>query len=458
MRGKNAGGGHAILVEKNILLLLVILLPPVLSYASACFLGRELFFSRYTLYTWPALYTVVGGCVAWLSRRWLRGGAVLLLLGLYAYQIPLLMPTTLRADWLGAGKYIQSHAASEDVVIATGEFLSGEIFDANMRLSGKPLGIPVLGAVTTQAAVDATLWYLAHGNADKPPKEGRAVWLLLQRGGCTVPCEDLNNALTVLGLDYTCFPLVAGDTIIVHRITLNGAPAKTPEKGESKEPVAVPEPFSDIRVDWSSFLDQAFPAPDKGPARSVRETYGRILQRAVIHSYHDPMDLMVWSTYLLAGRQRELALAAGDVCLNMSPKYSPGHLVRGLALADMGRTGEARAEIGKTFDDNPFLRRVFAPFTSVLLDGGDGEALRTEVQKLEDLGQMYFIPALWTLYRDRFEPQSESLPVGIYAPRDEFYRAWMTYFGKNPRQIAQLNTRATAHLELVSALMRPQGD
>jgi hypothetical protein len=455
--GKDRGGGYGTAAEKNILLLLVILLPPMLAYASACYLGRVLFFSRYTLYTWPALYTAVGGCVAWLPRRGLRAGAALLLLGLYAYQIPLLMPTTRRADWLGAGEYVRTHATTEDVVIATGEFLPGDIFDANMRWGGKPLGIPVLGAATTQAAVDAALWHLANGNADKPPEAGRAVWLLLQRGGCTVPSPELNRALGDLGLDCTCFPLVAGDTIIVHRISLNGLAAKPPATQDTAIPVAVPEPYSESNVDWASFLDRAFPNPEKAPAQEIRERYGEVLRRAAARMYFDPMDVMVWSLNLLASRQRELALATADVCLEMSPNYSLGLFVRGLALEDLGCRDEARMEIGKAFEGNPFLRRTLSPFTTAYLDGGSGEALRSEVQKLEDMGQMYFTPALWTLYRNRFEPQAKALPVGVYAPRNAHYQAWMTYFGKTSRQIMPLNPRATANLNLVSALMRPPG-
>jgi tetratricopeptide (TPR) repeat protein len=220
--------------------------------------------------------------------------------------------------------------------------------------------------------------------------------------------------------------------------------------------VVVPEPYPDIRVDCDSFLDRAFPDPDKAPGQNLRDRYREILQRAVIHMYHDPMDYMVWSLNLLSSRQRELALAAGDACLKLSPNYAIGHLVRGLALEDMGRGDQARAEIDKAFAGNPFLSRVFAPFTSVFLNGGTREEFRAEVQKLEDMGLVWFSPALWTLYRNRFEPQSELLPVGLTAPRDEYYRAWMTYFGKSPRQIVPLNARATAQLDLVSALMRPQ--
>jgi len=40
---------------------------------------------------------------------------------------------------------------------------------------------------------------------------------------------------------------------------------------------------------------------------------------------------------------------------------------------------------------------------------------------------------------------------------DEYYQAWMAHFGENPGQIAPLNTRATAQLDLVSALMSPSG-
>ena len=170
--------------------------------------------------------------------------------------------------------------------------------------------------------------------------------------------------------------------------------------------------------------------------------------------FHAPMDLMVWSLNLLVSRQPELALAASDACLEMSPTYHLGHLIRGLALEDLGREGEARVECDKAFDGNPFLRKVFTPVVSTYLNGGTREEMRAEVQKLEDMGVIWFVPALWTLYRNRFEPRAEMLPMGIYAPHEEYYQAWMASLRKNTEHVAPLNTRAAAQLEIVSALMR----
>jgi hypothetical protein len=252
--------------------------------------------------------------------------------------------------------------------------------------------------------------------------------------------------------------MVAGDTIVVHRITLNATEARPPESGNDGERVVVRDPYPEARVDSASFLDHAFGGRANAPAQGLRDKYGEVLQRTTAHMFHAPQDLIVWTLTLLASRQADLALAAGDACVETAPSFHMGHLVRGLALGDLGRVDEARTEIDRAFTGNPFLRKIFAPVTSVLLNGGTREELRAEVQKLEDMGVFWFTPALWTIYRNRFTPGAEPLPMGIIVPRDQHYQSWMRYFGEHSRRIMPVNSRAAAQLNFISVLKQTQGN
>lgn len=451
----DAEGRHRLEIE--ILFLVVILLPAVLAYVAAVLVKRNLLFPRYTMYTWPVLYACLGACIAALPRRWLRCGAVIGLIGLYAYQIPFLMPTTRRADWLSAGEHIRARASANDVVLVTGEFLMAEVFEANMRWSGRPLDIPVFGAATSQAAVDAALWYLAHEPGPSPSSE-RAVWLLV---GALGPAHypAMGQALNALGLVFEESAFVAGDTILAYRIRLPDSAAGTPEDVGDPAPVRVAEPTPYTAVDYDWFLDEAFVEGDgiMDRGREGHETYKDILRRMALHMYDDPMDPMVWSLHLMAAGQEALALAASNVCLNMSSDYSLGHLARGLALEGMGRSEEAREAVDKAFAGNFFLKRVFSPFISAYLNGGTAEAVRIELCRLERMGLVWLTPALWTLYCNRFEPRQGWLPLGVYAPRERYYAMWAQRLGRNPQRSGRLSRRAQVHLDHMAQLVRSGG-
>lgn len=421
-------------LERSIYLLLVILLPPFLVYGAAYFLARNLVFARYTLYTWPALYAAAGGFVAVLPRRWLRNAVIMLLLALYLYQIPGFLPTTWRADWIQAGAYVRKDATKDDVVLAMGEFLSGEVLEANMRLIGRPLHIPILTAATAQAAVDMAQRRLAADTAGGGGN-GRAVWLLTQRGNYFSDVwQELADALGVLGLTCENHVVAGGDAILVSRITRKRDAAPV-----SVEPPVVADPNPDNRMDHDALLKQIFPA-ESGNTESNDaqiERYRPVFLRIATHMYRDPMDPMVWALNALVAGEPELAEAITSYALSAWPDYALTHLARALALTRLGNEEEASRELGQAYAKNPFMKRVFDPFMRAYLSGASAETLRGELDRFERMGSVWFTPAMWALYRARFEPEAPVMPPGLSAPRNACYEAWRA---QETRILKELNT------------------
>ena len=177
--------------------------PPFMAYASLAVFGRP-FYTRYTLYTWPALYIAASVAVYTLRRPWSQRIAAAILVALYLYQVPQVLPTMKRADWLGAAEHVAAHAGPQDLLLVGGEYLSGEVMEYNVRHKPVSLDAPILVTQTLQAGVDLALYALTHCD----PAHQRSVWYAIQRGEADqAHAPGLEHALNTLGLGLNCLAL-----------------------------------------------------------------------------------------------------------------------------------------------------------------------------------------------------------------------------------------------------------
>ena len=75
---------------------------------------------RYVSYHAIALYVILGGAVASMPWRALRGAAWALLVALFLYQDSLMLPGPVRTDWRGAGQAIREKGSPDDILLNYG--------------------------------------------------------------------------------------------------------------------------------------------------------------------------------------------------------------------------------------------------------------------------------------------------------------------------------------------------
>jgi len=424
--------------EARSLLLLTILAPPLMAYAALSVFGRP-FYTRYTLYTWPALYIAVSVAVCALGRPWSRRSVAAVLIALYLYQIPQVLPTMKRADWLGAAEHIAAHAGPEDLVLVGGEYLSGEVMGYNVRHKPVALDAPILVTQTLQAGVDLALYALAHGYG----AHGRSVWYAVQRGeAAQAHAGELEDALDRLGLAHTSCAFVAGDTVLLYRIT---APH---EALLSARPEAAPCHVSGPQysaVDLDALLDQmALPQEE-------RANYRQKLRRVAVHTFFDPWDLIAWGLACVAADDAALAQAVARTAMSQAADFGAAHLVEAMALERTQQHAQAQRALDKAQALSPIIARTLGPATKALWQHARLDEAPSALRQLEQNGLIAYTPALFQLSRSKCGARTPALPLGIYAPRNDYYEKTLA-LDMTEAPTLPLASTAEAHLRELESI------
>jgi 4-amino-4-deoxy-L-arabinose transferase-like glycosyltransferase len=136
--------------------------------------------TRYFLFLAPALCLAWGSSLAWLSRRFRRGGLIPLAIWLL---VPLLaLPANWaaenrREDWRAAAEYVATHAGPGDAILIHPAFVhvAFEYYDR----SGLPIFYPFQGDVESHEQIDAplrgldgyaTVWLITSHDAEPDPQ------------------------------------------------------------------------------------------------------------------------------------------------------------------------------------------------------------------------------------------------------------------------------------------------
>jgi len=418
--------------ETRSLLLLTMLAPPLMAYAVLAVFGRP-FYTRYTLYTWPALYIVASVAVCAVRNPWSRRTVAAVLIALYLYQIPQVLPTMKRADWLGAAEHVAAHAGPEDLLLVGGEYLSGEVMDYNVRHKPVSLDAPILVTQTLQAGVDMALYALTHGD----PAHRRSVWYAIQRGQADqAHAGELEHALNTLGLDYTSRAFIAGDTVLLYRITAPHG-AVLPISSDAA-PCHVSGPQYSA-VDLDALLDQVDLSPDE------RAKYRQKLRRVAVHTFFDRWDLVTWGLACVAADDPALAQVIALAAMSRAPDFGAAHLVEAMALELIKQHPQAQQALDKAQALSPIIARTLGPATKALWQDAPPEEVRRALEQLDQNGVVAYTPALLQLSRSKYGIQTPALPLGIYAPRNDHYeKAVSLDMAKDPT--FPLTAAAEAHL------------
>jgi len=233
---------------------------PAVALALVSHVWRPMYYPRYFLYSTPALYALIGGAGAAIPRRSLRAVFVAALTVLYAHQLCLLLPGTVRTPWKAAGSHILREARPGDLVLVGG-YGHGQKNLGLLTVNMPPNSLNIAAAHTVDAAVlkaAAALCPDGPEEAARVPEDGAVHFVTCLEWGRT-GLDGLREGLALFGLESRDTTLPGGESIAVYRIT-------RPAQG-------APRPFPDACADYWNGLPN--------PAHSVSgENLEALLKRA----------------------------------------------------------------------------------------------------------------------------------------------------------------------------------
>lgn len=202
--------------EDYALLLMWLIVPPLTLYVLSN-VWRPCYQYRYTVYHSLALYILVGGTVASIRRAGLRACAVAALVGLYAYQLTLVLPGPTRTDWKSVARHIESNGSTDDLVLVEGGRFWRVIFEFNMGAMPNP----VCGAFSTERLADMADFFLRESARIEEQRDSQAaVWVIVPRYAHLRAESDkqLEEALYARRLSFTMTKFYGERHILLYRV------------------------------------------------------------------------------------------------------------------------------------------------------------------------------------------------------------------------------------------------
>lgn len=424
-------------------LLLAWILPVLILFAANSLWTQRLhFFPRYIMFSLPVIHAALSLSLFSIPSLLFRRALLTLLIIAYIGQIPDLSPLLLRADWINAARYIHDHAGTTDVAIVTGEPFSAEVFECNARWAEIPLALPIMAALTPDAALDATLCYLTN-KKNKPNAYSSAVWLLIgARDSVAYPM--MNNELKTLGLKYRLIPFVAGDIILLYKIVLDSS-STAPTIGDmnfeshnNHDEMVRKRWLSEMRIDL---------ATEEG-ARAKN-----YLDRIAFHMFYDGMDLAISAFNAVATGNITLASRLADLAVSTAPKLGHANLAKAMALKLAGCDKEAHVALENAFRVNKYLEQAVGPEITRILGESHHAKPAEEIVVLKRLGLVYLSLPLARIAQVAQEQTASPMHCGVYAVRHRDAERILKYLAKPEfGACIGLNDRAQKRMSLIREL------
>ncbi len=402
---------------ENMAFLLLLLFVPGLTVVLVSI--KTVVCARYCMYNQAALYAIVGAALMALPHALLRRSAVLALLGLYTFQLLVLLPEVTRTNWKGAAAYIRNNAAPTDEVIDIQHWFP----DRELQFYLSP-DWPVRLVWTFQAACDDSARLLQSEPAAASDGTPKRVWIALQpifietvTAGHFDCAGALEQACQARGLKSTIKSFPGQFNVLVCTVERSG----TGVRGIGS-PVRQITPRSEIfagaplrPIDYDAVLDElGFQGFEQGQrSRLLAE-----LRESVDHWPLDerfPVNSRICCVFplldMVSRGHCDLAEALARHLIDRHPDFGLLHMAMGMALLKEHKTSAARRAFAVAGKLHPDLGVVLAPFTDLLARNDDPDAVCKGVGSL-GRGEFWFTTAL----RDMCHPELPSAGPVCAAP------------------------------------------
>lgn len=411
---------HAL--ESASLLTFIVLLPITVLTTLAYLWNRPLLFPRLTLYSAPALYAATGGLAAALNRKSVRACAVVALTALYAYQLVLFIPATVRTDWFSAAAYVKAKAHPNDLILVGGFEGTPVIF----RFHSGETETPVAGVHSLQAVCDASTCFLARPTVGGPSLEGeRAVWYVHMQNYRSGRRHRLEEALSWCGLAYWSKEFLGGANLIVYRI-VRGPEFEAPRIAER------------VTVLGESRYEEFLASIGFPPTETDRRSEALAVAQRMF-DFSGPLDRMgcaFMATHFLEAGYADMAEALARRGLDIAPDFGLGYFALGLAFAQQGDSTAATEAFDRAYESHPAIGKAFKPFAAALCSAQDFDKAYAQALKLEFLN-VPISPQMCAVCLNAFDAPGMRPPAGLFPTREEYRNAIESAFSSARRLAAE---------------------
>lgn len=250
----------------EVLFLALVSAVPVLVLATLSYAWRPCIFPRYTLYSSLALYLLAGGAIATLPRRWHRGTAGFVLLGLLAYQLGHTVPYATRTQWREAVALIRSEETPGDVMLVGWPGGATETAVGIFRIHYTSDSNPLLPAFSPEEACEAAECILVSRRL------AGQVWTVFQLDYGRASFAEFESNLAERSLAFERTDFDAMEHLVVYRVWAdNGGDTLSPADCHTVFSMLVTDALE--RRDLSAFevFGEAASAcePEDGPVRAI---------------------------------------------------------------------------------------------------------------------------------------------------------------------------------------------
>jgi hypothetical protein len=318
---------------------------------------------RYTCFASLGFYLLAGGALSALPEVSARRGALAALVGIYVYQLGLMLPAPTRTDWTQAARAVAREAAPGDIAYVSGHWRSWEVFRFHAPPSLRSAPAPGLQYLAAESARQLRL--------NEGPSQ---VWGVFQPFVFShPPLEKFEAELDALGLDHEhrFYPGMNG--LHVWRITQGaGSPSVDARAWESPFD---PEPF----LHAMGFGDVT---------GAERDRLAVALHTAAqIPLQPTPVSLAYLSLTLAYLGEHQLAIAAAEASVAHDPGYSFGHFARAVVHGSSGGTDACVEAFARTLEADGFgYFALFGDALEHLYIAPEREAALEALRELDAMG------------------------------------------------------------------------
>lgn len=379
--------------DAGTMLLLVLVVPGFTLGVLEMATGYILLAPMYSMYSLLALYVMVGRALSLLPLAPLRITAAIALLGLYGYQLVLLLPQTTRADWHACARHIIKHGAPSDAIIELKVTLGpGRELEYHLR---RP-DLAYRQVKTFQAASDdAAAFLYAHPDRvawiafDTFPLLWSYQWPGIRSikegiAASYFESQDILAAnLEARNLRYAVTRFPGHYNVILFRVETR--PGQEPDlthpvlRGfEDFDPERVLDELG-VHFETSARHEEAVYA-------LRREVEGGQVSFAVVEVWH--------ALGMLEQGQIEIAEALCRRTLRRAPRFAMCQFVLGLVLLARGQDDAAQAAFREAFAEDASLASLFADYVSAFHPSPNCESIRSELARFQSLQLLFLTPGV----------------------------------------------------------------
>lgn len=360
------------------------------------FFGRVVMNPMYSIFDMVALYIALGAFVGRLQPRAVGFAVGSVLLGLYVFQLALLLPQVTRVDWRAGAAYLRANAGAHDGVVRVQHFWPDHSFDYYMRDSA----MPTRTVLTFQAACDDSARFL--GAEVETTGDRRCVWIVFEQlllewvFPSSDPLSALKTDLEKRGLTctWTQFPGHYNLVVVCVERTRNAPIAGVGDPVTPLRPVdmwLVPL----TAPDYERILTEVGLGHLEG---SGRQKALAALREAIDFWPIDDFPLSTKLFYmdpifdLMRRGHSDVAEALARYVVAKHPSFGLGHFALGAVLAAQGEPDKALSSFGEARANYWDIDNMLGPFMDAVSLHPDRDRAIAEAQRLLDMGFAYAEP------------------------------------------------------------------